>query len=538
MLAVKTPKVTVIPAKKDQIPLNVLSGEAVRRLRVAAYARVSTNNEEQLTSYEAQVDYYSRYIRSKEEWEFVEVYTDEGISATNTKKRDGFNRMVADALAGKIDLIITKSISRFARNTVDTLTTVRKLKEKGIEVFFEKENIHTLDGKGELLITIMSSLAQEESRSISENVTWGQRKRFADGKVNLPYGRFLGYKRGENGLPEIVESEAEVVQLIFRLFLYGKAPSAIAAYLTGEGIKTPGGKTVWRSKTVESILTNEKYKGDARLQKKFTVDFLTKKVKVNEGEVPQYYVENSHPAIIAPEIFDLVQYEWKQRKCDGRWTSSAHPFSGKLFCGECGGLYGSKIWDSNTEYRRLVWQCNKKYRGGHCHTPHLEDTEVRAAFLTAFNAILNDRAEILVAYGEVIEALTNTADLDVERGELQNEADVVMELMKKAIFENAHKAQDQEEYQRKYEGYCVRFEKARNRLAEIEDICLERTAKKVKIQMFMERLEKYGDLVTEFDEELWYSTVDYVMVFEDKRMVFTFRDGTEVTVKKGAWEAA
>lgn len=255
MQEMRTAKVTVIPAKKQQIPMNP-SGKNICKLRVAAYARVSTNNEEQLTSYEAQVDYYSRYIRSKEEWKFVAVYTDEGISATNTKKRDGFNRMVADALAGKIDLIITKSISRFARNTVDTLTTVRKLKEKGIEVFFEKENIRTLDGKGELLITIMSSLAQEESRSISENVTWGQRKRFADGKVNLPYGRFLGYKRGENGLPEIVESEAEVVQLIFRLFLYGKAPSAIAAYLTGEGIKTPGGKTVWRSKTVESILTN------------------------------------------------------------------------------------------------------------------------------------------------------------------------------------------------------------------------------------------------------------------------------------------
>lgn len=256
MPAVKAPRVTVIPAKKDQLPINVLSGEAVKRLRVAAYARVSTNNEEQLTSYEAQVDYYTRYIQSKEEWEFVAVYTDEGISATNTKKREGFNRMVADALAGKIDLIITKSISRFARNTVDTLTTVRKLKEKGIEVFFEKENIHTLDGKGELLITIMSSLAQEESRSISENVTWGQRKRFADGKVSLPYGRFLGYKRGENGLPEIIEKEAQIVQLIFRLFLYGKAPSAIAAYLTGEGIPTPGGKTIWRSKTVESILTN------------------------------------------------------------------------------------------------------------------------------------------------------------------------------------------------------------------------------------------------------------------------------------------
>ena len=286
--AITAPKVTFIPAKKDQIPINVLSSEAIKRLRVAAYARVSTNNKEQLTSYEAQVDYYTRYIQSKpDEWIFVEVYTDEGISATNTKKRDGFNRMIADALAGKIDLIITKSISRFARNTVDTLTTVRKLKEKGIDIFFEKENIHTLDAKGELLMTIMSSLAQEESRSISENVTWGQRKRFADGKVSLPYKRFLGYTKGPDGLPEIVPEEAVVVRLIYRLFLYGKSPSAIATYLTDEGIRTPSGKPVWRASVVESILTNEKYKGDALLQKKFTVDFLSKKQKVNEGEVPQ-----------------------------------------------------------------------------------------------------------------------------------------------------------------------------------------------------------------------------------------------------------
>ena len=342
MPAVTAARVTVIPAKKDRLPINVLSNEA-RKLRVAAYARVSTNNEEQLTSYEAQVDYYTRYIQSKDEWQFVEVYTDEGISATNTKKRDGFNRMVADALAGKIDLIITKSISRFARNTVDTLTTVRKLKEKGIEVFFEKENIRTLDGKGELLITIMSSLAQEESRSISENVTWGQRKRFADGKVSLPYRRFLGYEKGPDGLPVIVESEAVIIRLIYRLFLYGKSPSAIATYLTDEGIPTPGGKKVWRAKVVESILTNEKYKGDALLQKKFTVDFLTKKQKVNEGEVPQYYVTNSHPAIIEPELFDLVQYELKTRKTDGRFTSCLHPFSGRIICGECGCPLPAKI---------------------------------------------------------------------------------------------------------------------------------------------------------------------------------------------------
>ena len=387
--AVTAPKVTVIPAKKDRLPINVLNNEAVKRLRVAAYARVSTNNKEQLTSYEAQVDYYTRYIQSKpDEWDFVGIYTDEGISATNRKKRDGFNRMVADALAGKIDFIITKSISRFARNTVDTLTTVRKLKEKGIDIFFEKENIHTLDSKGELLITIMSSLAQEESRSISENVTWGQRKRFADGKVSLPYKRFLGYTRGPDGLPEIVPEEAVVIQLIYRLFLYGKSPSAIATYLTDEGIPTPSGKAVWRASVVESILTNEKYKGDAILQKKFTVDFLTKRQKINEGEVTQYYVKGSHPAIIEPEIHDLVQYELKKRKADGRWTSCVHPFSGKIFCGECGGVYGSKVWHSNTPYRCVVWQCNEKHRGQHCTTPHFTEQEMQAAFLAAFNQVL------------------------------------------------------------------------------------------------------------------------------------------------------
>lgn len=218
-------KVTFIPSTLN--PMTRIPMDSIQKRRVAAYARVSTDSEEQLTSYEAQVDYYTKYIRSKPEWEFVKVYTDEGITAVNTKKRDGFNAMVADALAGKIDLIVTKSISRFARNTVDSLVTVRKLKEHGTEVYFEKENIFTFDSKGELLITIMSSLAQEESRSISENVTWGQRKRFADGKVSLPYKQFLGYRRGEDDLPEIVPEEAEIVRKIYSLFIQGKPPMVL-----------------------------------------------------------------------------------------------------------------------------------------------------------------------------------------------------------------------------------------------------------------------------------------------------------------------
>ena len=278
--------VTVIPQTIQ--PLTGITVCETVRKKVAAYARVSTDSEEQQTSYEAQVDYYTRYINSKAEWEFVKVYTDEGISGTNTKNRDGFNEMVQDALEGKIDLIITKSVSRFARNTVDSLVTVRKLKECGVEVYFEKENIYTLDSKGELLITIMSSLAQEESRSISENVTWGQRKRFADGKFSLAYKHFLGYEKGNDGLPQVVEDEAKLVRRIYKLFMQGKTPCNIASALTAEGIPTPGEKEKWRASTILSILKNEKYKGSALLQKSFTTDFLTKKKKINEGEIPQY----------------------------------------------------------------------------------------------------------------------------------------------------------------------------------------------------------------------------------------------------------
>lgn len=279
------PKITIIPQKLNKATFMPLD-QSVKR-RVAGYARVSTDSEEQRTSYTAQVEYYTNYIKSRSDWEFVNVYTDEGISATNTRHRDGFNTMIDDALAGKIDLIVTKSVSRFASNTVDSLTTVRKLKEKGIEVYFEKENIYTLDAKGELLITIMRSLAQEEPRSISENVTWGQRKRMADGKVTIPYARFLGYRKGENGLPEIIPEEAETVRLIYKSFMEGMTPGMIVKMLMEQGVPAPGGGDKWYTHTIKSILTNEKYKGVALLQKKFTVDFLTKKQKVNEGEVPQ-----------------------------------------------------------------------------------------------------------------------------------------------------------------------------------------------------------------------------------------------------------
>lgn len=230
---------------------------ALAKRRVAAYARVSTDEDEQLNSYENQINYYTRYIQSRPEWEFVGLYSDEGISGLNTKKRDGFRQMVEDALNGKIDLILTKSISRFARNTVDTLVTIRQLKDKGVEAYFEKENIYTLDSKGELLITIMSSIAQEESRSISENITWAKRKNMERGKVSMSYGQFLGYEKGADGKPQIVEKEAAVVRQIYNLYLDGKSVREITRILTAGKIPTPSGKNCnWSVSTIMSILRN------------------------------------------------------------------------------------------------------------------------------------------------------------------------------------------------------------------------------------------------------------------------------------------
>lgn len=308
-------------------------------------------SEEQLTSYEAQVDYYTRFIRSNPDWEFVDVYTDEGISTLNTKHRDGFNRMIEDALAGKINLIVTKSVSRFARNTVDSLSTIRLLKEHGVEVFFEKEAIWTFDGRGELLLTIMSSLAQEESRSISENVT-------------MPYSSFLGYRKGADGLPEIVPEEASIVRQIYTLFMQGKTLNWIAKHLTEQG----------------------------------------------------------HPAIIDPDQWEKVQTEMAVRKSKGRHHNSLSPFSAKIVCGDCGEYYGPKVWHSTDKYRRIIWQCNGKFKGEHrCSTPHLYEEDIKCLFLQAVADLTEAREVLMETCQMLLDEYLNTESLDAESAALETE---------------------------------------------------------------------------------------------------------------------
>lgn len=523
----KARAVTVIPPTVNLI--THLPGLSVRKRRVAAYARVSTDKDEQFTSYEAQIDYYTQYIKRNPEWEFVTVYTDEGLSGLNAKKREGFNQMVSDALAGKIDLIVTKSVSRFARNTVDSLVTVRKLKEKGVEVYFEKENIFTLDSKGELLITIMSSLAQEESRSISENVTWGQRKRFSDGKVSLPYRQFLGYERGQDGLPKIVEEEAVLVRRIYALFMNGKTACAIARQLTSEGISTPAGKEKWSASTIESILTNEKYRGSARLQKAYTVDFLTKTMKPNMGEIPQYWVEHSHDPIIQPEEWDAAQKEFARRKALGRSYSSNSVFSSRIICGDCGGFYGSKVWNSTSKYRRTVWQCNNKFKGEHrCTTPHLDEETIKSRFLAAFGTLLDSKEALLENCEMVRDKYTDCTAIDAELAELFREIDVVTELTRKCVDENAANAQNQDEYISSYNGYVERYNTAKTKIEALGQERMLRLARVDAFDAFIRTVKDMNAVPAEFDDRLWLKTIDIVTVKNNGTLMFRFQNGIEI----------
>lgn len=368
------------------------------RQRVAAYCRVSTNSEEQLTSYTAQKAYYTEKIAATPEWQLAGIFADEGISGTSMKKRKEFNRMITACKHGGIDLILTKSASRFARNTVDCLEIVRMLKARGIGVIFEKENINTLTESSEFLITIHSSFAQAEIESMSKNITWGQRRRMADGKVTFNYKALLGYRKGEDGQPEIVPEEADVVRRIYRRYLDGCSEGQIQRELTQDGIPTAKGVKAWSHQVVHNILTNEKYVGDVLMQKTYTTDCISKQVLKNNGELPQYYIENNHPAIIPRDIWRRVREEMTRRtskrkvmqksgKTEQGKYSAKYALSERLFCGECGTPYKRCTWSRNGQ-KRIVWRCISRLEFGtkYCHeSPTMAEDKLHTAILAALN---------------------------------------------------------------------------------------------------------------------------------------------------------
>ena len=377
--------ITVIPARKRVG--NTVTAETKPKLRVAAYCRVSTDSDEQASSYEVQVEHYTRFIQKNQEWELAGIFADGGISGTNTKKREEFNRMIEECMAGKIDMIIAKSISRFARNTLDCLKYIRELKEKNIPVFFEKENINTMDSKGEVLLTIMASLAQQESQSLSQNIKLGLQYRFQNGEVRVNHSRFLGYTKDEKGNLIIEPAEAEVVKRIYREYLEGASLLQIGRGLEADGILTGAGKTKWRPEALRKILQNEKYIGDALLQKTYTVDFLNKKRVQNNGIVPQYYVENSHEPIIPRDLYMQVQEEMIRRanlhsgaSRKKRVYSSKYALSSIVYCPKCGEIYRRIAWNNRGKHS-TVWRCctRVEHGPGKCDAPTIQESELQAA---------------------------------------------------------------------------------------------------------------------------------------------------------------
>ena len=401
----------------------------------------------------------------------------------------------------------------------------------GDGVVLEKENIYTLDSKGELMITIMSSLAQEESRSISENVTWGQRKRMADGKVTMPYGRFLGYRKGKDGLPEIVPEEAEVVRLIYKSFMEGMSPYKIAKMLMEREIPTPGGGVEWHGSTIKSILTNEKYKGSALLQKKFTVDFLTKKQKVNEGEVPQYFIEDSHPPIIDPQEFELVQAEIARRKEIGKVYSSSNIFSTKLVCSCCGGFFGSKVWHSTSKYRRVIWQCNHKFQNGEkCKTPHLYEDEIKKRFIEVCERVAANRNDFIASCQQIVEMLSDTAAINRKIEEQYIYLNGLASAMQQFIRENAMHPQGEDFYDTKLAEYEKQRAEGETRLKDLQSQKAARLSRKELLDGLVQTLEESGILIDKFDERLWRLMVEKATVDTDGKLTFTLRNGMEIEV--------
>lgn len=410
------PNVVIIPATK--IAENY---SRQKKLRVAAYCRVSTDEEDQLLSYEAQVKHYTAEIEKNPTWKNAGIFADEGITGVSTKKRERFNEMIDLCRAGKIDRIITKSTSRFARNTVDSLRYIRELKSLGISIYFEKENIDTMNMDSETIITVYSAFAQAESESISGNVRLGKRMKFKAGEAPMMYGNLLGYRKGADGKPEIILEEAVIIRFIYDKFLEGNGYSKICELLKEKGYRTKKGNTIWSVSAVRTILQNEKYKGDVIMQKTFVTDLFSKSTKRNKGDLPMYLAKNNHIPIIEPEVFDKVQVEIAKRNSLKALTdkgitpnsrfSGKYALTGIVECCECGAKYRRTTWSKKGK-KKVVWRCISRLEYGtkYCkESPTIEEERIHNGILKAINLMQKNTDEIrTLLYGTITEVLAST----------------------------------------------------------------------------------------------------------------------------------
>lgn len=527
-------RVVVIPAKSSEE-----NKQAAKCLRVAAYCRVSTDDEEQKTSYEAQIGYYTEKINQNPEWQMAGIFADEGISGTQAKKRPEFLKMIRLCRQRKIDIILTKSLSRFARNTVDSLGYIRELRALGIAVISEKENINTLTAESEMLITIMSCFAQAESESISKNVSWGVRQSFKNGNVPMQYARLLGYRKGHDGNAEIIPEEAEVVKEIYRCYLDGMSMNLIADRLNEKGLTTKGGSSPYRKTVVQRILTNEKYTGDALLQKTYVTDCITKKTRKNNGELPMYLVKNHHEPIISRSDFNRVQEEMARRSAkrtiadkltktgQGKY-SAKYALSELLICGECGEHYRRVTWTAKG-FKEIKWRCVSRIQYGKkkCHSsPTVDEQALHRAIVSAVNEFCTVKDDVAKTLHEsIIEVLDPNQNGSVQAAQqrIDELARNMDELIKLATVpdtaENAMSDIAKFSEEMKMLREFIETEKAKQ--TEVQHGSNE-------LSNVLQRLEKEDFALTEYDDIVTRQLIEQITVDTKNTITVRFKGGFEM----------
>lgn len=527
------PQVIVIPATKAE-----QSGIVRRQLRVAAYCRVSTDQEEQLTSYEAQVAYYTDKIMANPEWTMAGIFADEGITGTSAKKRPEFLRMIRLCKRGKIDLILTKSISRFARNTVDCLNYIRELKELGIPVIFEKENINTMKADSEIIITMLGGFAQAESESISQNVRWGKRQSFKSGKVAFQYSRIYGYERGEDNRPRVVPEQAAVVKRIFESYLAGMSVASIKLMLEAEGIPAAGGKPKWSEGALQYLLRNEKYCGDALLQKTYIENCISKKMKKNNGELPKYLVKDHHEAIISRSLFELVQAEIARRagkrkvsdktsKTQQSKYSSRYALTELLVCGNCGSAYRRVTWAKRGK-KKVVWRCISRLDYGmkYCkHSPTIEEEALHTAVLAALNAAMSNREQLIDILKSNLEIiLSEKSGNDINPILLESRIRELQKAMMELVAVSA-KAGNPASYEEKFKEISEEIQSLQKTLERHKALQNGPDAFTLQMENICKALQEVPFESTEFKDSIARQMIDTIKVMSADTLRIIFKGG-------------
>lgn len=531
------PKVIVIPAKEE----TAQEHEKKKNLRVAAYCRVSTNSEEQINSYENQKAYYTEKIMTTPSWTMVDVFADEGKTGTSACKRKDFLRMIRQCRQGKIDMILAKSVSRFARNTVDTLNYTRELRSLGIPVIFEEQNINSIHPESEFLITIHGAFAQSESEDTSSRVRWGIQQSMRTGKANIQFKTLLGYKKGSDGEMVIEPEQAETVKLIYEMYLSGKTLRNIKETLEVRGLRNAAGTTGWTTSNLRTILCDEKYCGDVLRQKTFIRDCISKQVVKNTGQRPKYLIQNHHDAIIPREQFDAVQFEMARRRAQtdrsrksvptgtGKY-SGKYALSGLLFCGECGTAYRRVVWTQHGE-KRAVWRCTSRldYGKKYCKdSPTLDEEPLQQAVLAAINASMSDQASLTEQLVDAMEQelapvpgeSMSFGDIDRAMAELGKQFD--------ALLLEASSAENTEEYAERFHAVSTAMEELKRRKANIQNIRQKQERVTRRVQAAASALDGLSADLTEWDDNVVYQMLEKVTVLSREMIRVTLRNGVEI----------